>query len=429
MKVKFSTAFLILILTTNLHGQEKKEDPKFDTNFSGYVKTDLYYDSRQIVNLREDFFLLYPENQKSDKNGKDIYAKDHSGILSIQSRLTWKVTGPDILKAKPSAMIEADFFGNENANFVDINGFRLRHAMIKLNWQTTELLVGQYWHPLFVTECFPDVVSFNTGAPFQPFSRSPQIRLSQTLQKLKLAITVAEQRDFLSTGPDGANHKYLSNGLIPDMNLNLQYSHLWNEKNEIMIGTGIEYKQLVPRLYSQTDINLKDGNDSIYYTGKDKVKSAAISVYAKLKLKPITFKAYAIYGSNMFDHVMLGGYAVTSMNISNDMSYEYSPVRNMSFWTEISTNGKNQAGLFAGYTKNLGTENDNTGVYYSRGSNINYVFRVAPRIVFNMGKLRISTELEYTSAQYGKADTKGVVNTNLTTVSNFRVLTAFYYFF
>jgi hypothetical protein len=429
MKFKSFTVFFLFILTANLNGQEKKEEPKFGTEFSGYVKTDLYYDSRQIVNLREDFFLLYPENQKLDLNGKDIYAKDHSGILSIQSRLTWKVTGPVVLKAKPSAMIEADFFGNENANFVDINGFRLRHAIIKLNWPTTEFLVGQYWHPLFVPECFPDVASFNTGAPFQPFSRSPQIRLSQTLQNLKLTFIVAEQRDFLSTGPDGANHKYLSNGLIPDLNLNLQYSHLWNEKNEFLIGTGIEYKQLVPRLYSQTDVNLKDGSDSIYYTGGDKVKSSAISVYAKLRLKPVTIKAYAIYGSNMFDHVMLGGYAVSSITTGNQLSYDYAPVRNMSFWTELSTNGKTQVGIFAGYTRNLGTKINNTGIYYSRGSNINYVYRISPRIVFNMAKLRISTELEYTSAQYGKADSKGIVNSNLTTVSNFRVLTAFYYFF
>ena len=86
-----------------------------------------------------------------------------------KARLTGKITGPDVVKAKTSALLEADFFGNENLNFADVNGFRLRHAIIKLNWQTTELMVGQYWHPLFVPECFPDVVSFNTGAPFSAF--------------------------------------------------------------------------------------------------------------------------------------------------------------------------------------------------------------------------------------------------------------------
>lgn len=412
-----------------VNAQEKKEEPKYGITFSGFVKTDFFYDSRQAVSIREGHFLLFPENQKFDLNGKDINAKDHLGILSIQSRLTGKITGPDLVKAKTSALIEADFFGNENANFPDVNGLRLRHAIIKLNWSTTELLVGQYWHPLFIPECFPDVVSFNTGAPFQPFSRNPQIRLSQKLNKLKLIVTATSQRDFSSTGPDGVSPKYLSNSVLPDMNLHVQYSALWNETNEFLFGTGAEYKQLVPRLYSQGDINLKDGKDSIYYAGDQNVRSYAISVYSKLKLKPVTIKAYAIIGSNLFDQVMLGGYAVTSVNAINQMSYEYAPVKNFSLWTELSTNGKIQAAVFAGYSKNLGTDNDNSGVYYSRGANINYVSRISPRIVFNMAKLRISTELEFTSAQYGKADTKGIVNSNQATVSNLRVLTAFYYFF
>jgi hypothetical protein len=420
---------LIMVLPSFANAQEKKEEVKFGISFSGFVKTDINYDSRQTVNIREGHFLLYPENQKLDLNGKDINAKDHFGILSIQSRLTGKITGPDVLKAKTSALLEADFFGNENLNFADVNGFRLRHAIIKLNWQTTELMVGQYWHPLFVPECFPDVVSFNTGAPFQPFSRNPQIRLSQKAGNFKLIIAAAEQRDFSSNGPDGANAKYLSNAVLPDMNMHMQYTHSWNEKTEFLIGIGGEYKQLTPRLNSQADKNLKDGKDSIYYAGDDKVKSYAVTMYSKLRLKPITVKAYAIYGSNLFDLVMLGGYAVTSITESTQLKYNYTPVKNLSLWAEITTNGKIQAAIFGGYTKNLGTKDDNIGIYYSRGANINYVYRVAPRMIVNLEKLRIASELEYTSAQYGKAEARGLVDSDLKTVSNLRLLLAFYYFF
>jgi hypothetical protein len=424
--------FLFLMFTTIsllAQGQEKKEEPKFGISFSGFVKTDFFYDSRQVVSIREGHLLLYPENKKADLYGKDINAKDHFGILAIQSRITGKITGPDLVKAKTSALIEADFFGNENGNFSDVNGFRLRHAIVKLNWTTSELLVGQYFHPLFIPECFPDVVSFNTGAPFQPFSRNPQLRFTQKIGKIKLIVAAAGQRDFASTGPDGISSKYLSNAVIPDVNLHLQYSTQFNETNEFLIGAGAEFKKLVPRLYSQGDKNLKDGTDTIYSASDQTVNSYALAAYSKLRIKPLTIKAYAILGSNLYDYLMLGGYSVTSVNASDQMSYEYEPVKNMSFWTEILTHGKTQAGLYAGYSKNLGTEKDNTGVYYSRGSNINYVFRIAPRVVFNLEKLRISTELEYTTAQYGQADIKGVVNSNLTTVSNLRLLTAFYYFF
>jgi hypothetical protein len=429
MKATPFSIFLMIVITTSLNGQEKKEEPKFGITLSGFVKTDLFYDSRQVVNIREGHFLLYPENQKLDLNGKDINSKDHFGILSIQSRVTGKITGPDLLKAKTSALIEADFFGNENLNFSDVNGLRLRHAIIKLNWNSTELLVGQYWHPLFVPECFPDVVSFNTGAPFQPFSRNPQIRLTHKIDKFKLIISAAEQRDFSSNGPDGANPKYLNNSVLPDMNIHLQYSHIWNEKNEFLMGAGGEYKQLVPRLYSQADKNLKDGKDSIYYSGDDNVKSFAFSFYSRLKLKPVTIKMYAIYGSNLFDLVMLGGYTVKSLNESSQWTYDYAPVRNFSLWTELSSNGKNQAGIFAGYSKNLGTEGDNYGIYYSRGANINYVYRISPRMIINLEKVRIATELEYTSVQYGTAGTGGLVNSGLNTESNLRLLLAFYYFF
>ena len=100
----FTFALLVLCTSILVNGQDKKEEPKFGITFSGFVKTDFFYDSRQVVTIREGHFLLYPENQKLDLNGKDINAKDHFGILSIQSRLTGKVTGPDLLKAKTSAI-------------------------------------------------------------------------------------------------------------------------------------------------------------------------------------------------------------------------------------------------------------------------------------------------------------------------------------
>ena len=72
---------------------------------------------------------------------------------------------------------------------------------------------------------------------------------------------------------------------------------------------------------------------------------------------------------------MMGGYAVKSVDVINQWTYSYTPVKNFSAWTELYTNGKIQAAIFAGYSKNLGTEDNNTGVYYSRGVNIKSVYR------------------------------------------------------
>lgn len=412
-----------------LNGSAQDAEKLFEIKLSGFVKTDVFYDSRQTVNIREGHFMLYPDKVNLDVNGVDINAKDHLGILSIQSRLSGKITGPDVFKAKTSALIEADFFGNENGNFSDVNGLRLRHAFVKLNWKTTELLVGQFWHPMFAYDCFPDVVSFNTGVPFQPFARNPQIRLTQKFDNFKMIFAVAEQRDFTSAGPDGSHSKYLSNSVLPDLNMHWQYTTKWAEKNELLIGVGGEYKMLVPRLSFQYDKDISDGKDTVYSAGDNKVSSYAFSVYSKLKMPAITCKAHFVYGNNLTDLVMLGGYAVKSSPQPSRLTYEYTTANVYSIWGEVSTNGKIQAGIFGGFTKNLGTTDENIGIYYSRGSNINKVYRISPRVVGNFEKFRISTEFEYTVAEYGKADVQGVVNSNLSTVSNLRVLLAFYYFF
>ena len=118
-------------------------------------------------------------------------------------------------------VVEADFFGNENAAFVDANGFRLRHAYAQLSWKKTQLLFGQYWHPMFVPACYSEVISFNTGAPMQPFSRNPQLRLTRQLGRFSLIAVMAAQRDF--TSPGGSNVQ--RNAALPEFHLQLQYQN------------------------------------------------------------------------------------------------------------------------------------------------------------------------------------------------------------
>jgi hypothetical protein len=101
----------------------------------------------------------------------------------------------------------------------------------------------------------------------------------------------------------------------------------------------------------------------------------------------------------------------------------------MSAWTEAIYGKALQFGLFAGYTKNLGASDDVVGgSYYSRGSNIASVFRIAPRAQYSVGKTRYAAEIEYTSAAYGTPNTKGVVK-DTCTVANLRFLFGFYLFF
>lgn len=105
------------------------------------------------------------------------------------------------------------------------------------------MLFGQTWHPMFVTDVFPQVVSFNTGSPFQPFSRNPQIRLTQSFDKFNLIAALLTQRDVTSNGPAGFSSSYLRNNLIPSAHLQLQY-----KSESFVTGAGVDYKSLTPRI-------------------------------------------------------------------------------------------------------------------------------------------------------------------------------------
>lgn len=89
---------------------------------------------------------------------------------------------------------------------------------------------------------FANVVSFNTGIPFQPFSRNPQVRLKHNFGQLSLAATAYTQRDFSSPGPNGTSSSYLRNAVIPGLHLQTMF-----EFPNLLFGFGGDYKTLRPR--------------------------------------------------------------------------------------------------------------------------------------------------------------------------------------
>lgn len=400
-----------------------QDDPKFGIKFSGFVKTDVFYDTRQVVSIREGHFLLYPDNVMNDQDGIDINDASSFNILSIQTRLKGAITGPDAFGAKTSGLIEADFFGNENSNFQDVNGFRIRHAYVQLTWRKFELIAGQYWHPMFVAESFPSVLSFNTGAPFQPFSRNPQVRFTYKAGNFNTILTAFSQRDFQGAGPDGSSSKYLRNSGIPNLNLQFQYKL---KDSEHMAVAGVDYKVIKPELYtSNVGLTKKFATNTTI---------ASYSAFAslKLKFKPLTFKLYGVYAQNATDLTMIGGYAVSSINDIVTGDKTYCNMNTMSVWTELMTNGKKvKFAVFGGYSKNLGaTDSINSGIMYGRGLNIDYLYRVAPRVEFISGKFNTGLECEYTTAYFGKqnGDYEGGV-TGSKAITNIRIMLSFIYNF
>lgn len=399
-------AFIIVALfSTKLFSQSSEA---VSLKWSGYVKTDVLFDSRQIDQLREGHFSIIPKKEILDAGNKDINAKPNFNILSIQTRLAGTITGPEVLGAKTMAYFETEFFGSTDAN---INTLRLRHAFLKFTWDHFEFLAGQYWHPMFVVDCYPGVVGFNTGAPFQPFIRSPQLRLTTKFEPVKLILTAASQRDFQSPGPDGNSTTYLRNAVIPNLNAQLQI----RIADGSLLGGGVDYKRLAPRIKTASGVSTDETVEGLSFMG-----------FLKLGFGDFTFKAEGVLGENLYEMIMLGGYAVK--NTSTD-KWEYTTNRNLSLWTDISYGKDVEFGVFAGYSKNLGTK-DNYQQFYGRGEDCADLLRLSPRIQFTFGKVKISGEIELMQANFGNPDRsdKGKVK-DTKKVTNVRGQIAFMYLF
>lgn len=184
------------------------------------------------------------------------------------------------------------------------------------------------------------------------------------------------------------------------------------------MGIGADYKMIRPRMTS--DSLIIDDN---------KVSSFSALAYIGYSKGKFGIKGQALYGQNLSDHLMLGGYAVSSIDPTTD-AREYVNLNNLSSWIDCNyriTPAVN-VGLFAGYSQNLGTEKDVVGAFYGRGDDIASLYRLSPRIEWIYGPVQFIAEVEYTAAAFGKPDNRYKFDETETT-NNLRVQTALVYNF
>lgn len=398
----------LIFMSAAVRVQPQDSKSSFGVTFNGYVNLAVFYDTRETVSSREGHLLLYPAPRLMDPKGKDINAHSTFNMLAAQTRLAAKITAPDVLSAKTSGWIEGEFIGHSDP---DINGFRLRHAYIKLNWESAELLMGQYWNPFFVVEASPGQMGSSAGAPFSGFARNPQLRFTYAPGSIQLMAAVLTQRDFASTGPNGNSSIYLRNSGMPEIQFQAQY-----KSSSALAGAGISYKNLVPRTASAKN-----------YKTDNKAESLAFTAFAKASYGMLTAKAQTIYGSNITDLTAIGGYAVKSTDSVTAIE-EYTPVYTHSVWAEVEYGKTVKGAVFAGYTKNLGANDNITGAIYSRGGNIDKIMRIAPRITWDINKIKFALECDYVAAYYGTPDAKASVK-NTYKSENTRFLGSVFYYF
>ncbi|MBO7494989.1 MAG: hypothetical protein J6T98_00430 [Salinivirgaceae bacterium] len=365
-------------------------EPKWTYKMSGFIDPQFWMDTREVVSAREEQMLFYPAPKKLDTDGNDINAKPSNNALAITARIGMKIGAPDLLNAKISGYLEGDFTGATNDG---INMLRLRHAYINMRWEKSNLLLGQYWHPMVAHEVMPGTRPLNMGIPFHPYSRYVQARYTQYLGGLELSEIASFQLDNKAVGPDGGSTAYLRNSCIPELNAQLCY-----RTDNLLLGAMFNYVLLQPR----TSVTVTDAYKT--YKTDTKIGSTAVSVFGKLNVSELSIRFQGIYGDNLVEQGLLGGYIESALN--SDNKYEYSNLGTTTLWVDLGrAKGVCRPGLFAGYgmNNNFGDEVNNDATVYGRGFDIEYVWRVQPRVGFYPSDyLNFFAEVEYTNAAYGK---------------------------
>jgi hypothetical protein len=328
-------------------------------SLSGFLKADYIYDTRQVLDVRGGHFHLVPLPGPDHENPNLNFAV-------IQSRIGLTSAGTQAFDADIRGYLEADFFGASNAT---ISHMVLRRAFALLDWGTHEVLLGQDWSPMFTQTVFPQVIGFNTGAPFQPFARFGQATLVIKPENFRLIGSLSLQRDQFSEVP---GPQIQHRAALPGIHAHAQYID-----GDNTFGAGAYLKWIRPEL------------------GGERVASGAATVYSRILLEGVDIRAKAVYGSNMADHLMGGGYVRT-------VEGEYEPLQVASAWLDLTTRAPLAVGLFAGYLVNMGAAEDvrvlSAGA--TRFASVDNMLRFAPRIWMTSGRARLAFELEYTSALY-----------------------------
>ncbi len=371
----------------------------FSLDWHGFVNPHYYADSRSVVGGREDMMLFFPKPIVKDSLGNDLNDGWQADMLAITARLGLTIKGPDIWGAKTKAYIEGDFTGSTNAT---INDLRLRHAYIDINWEHHRLLAGQYWYAMVIHEIMPMTNPLNMGSPFHCYARQPQVRYEYHLDAFEAVAVAQWQLDNMSqgllNGTATSSTLFARHSMIPELNFQLRYN-----TGNLFFGAAVNVKTIQPMVQTVA---------TAVQPSQKKHSSLTYSVFGKVNLGEITLKAQTLLNNSLYEGCSLGGYLMLADGSFEDWHFN-------TIWLDVErTMGHWRPGIFLGFAKNLDYGNANFVHCFGRGHDMEYLWRIQPRLTYTTLKgLSFTGEAEYTRAGY--ADPVGNLRLSLSMVYAF----------
>ncbi len=421
MAHKFITMAVAVVAAAFPLFASAEDTDAFSFNFYGQVRADLFYNSRSNSETVDGLFYMYPRDHKYDDFGNDLNAKPDGSLYTMYSRLGVNITGPKLAGGKiaTSGCIEVDFRGG-GTNYYMI---RLRQAYLNLAWNKSQLLAGQTWHP-FYGDVAPEILNLNMGAPYQPFSRAPQIRYRFTDNAFRLTVTLLWQPQYLSVGPasnasmetaTAKSQNYIKNSCVPEIAIGLDY-----KEGKWIAGIGADITSVVPR--TQAEYNGKVAKVT------ERITSLSAEAHLKYKSGKLLVAGTTVLGNNSTKASGVGGYAITGINETTG-EQQYAPVKVSSTWLNIAYGSKLRPALFFGYLKNLGAGKsviDVLGTGISDG--LGQLVTGTAELTYNLPHWKFGVEYMLCNAWYGTMGDKGKIYDTHSVMNHRVVMTAIFQF-
>ena len=383
--------FMSLALLVGVSGSVFAQKKGFDYKFYGQVRTDLFYNTRSNSETVDGLFYMYPLDENLDPNGHDLNGVGNGNFYTLYTRLGVDVTGPMLGKAKTSAKVEVDFRGSGTTYSL----FRIRHVYFNLDWGKSALLVGQTWHPLY-GDVAPEILNLNMGAPYQPFSRAPQIRYRFTSNNFMLTAAAIWQSQYLSVGPKTnkpgetstqKSQEFMKKSCVPEFYLGVDY-----KRPGLIAGAGLHVSSITPRTQSETE-------DAVYFVN-ERVTGISGEAHVKYTKEDWLVSAKTVLGTNLTQTSTVGGYGITSIDEVTGKQ-QYSPLRTSSTWVNVAYGKKWRPALFFGYLKNLGATKEVPYGALGTGTTLDQLFTGTAELTYNIPHWKFGAEYSLCNAWYG----------------------------
>ncbi|WP_270712487.1 DcaP family trimeric outer membrane transporter [Phocaeicola coprophilus] len=410
--------YLLLAALVGMSAGAMAQKKGFSYKFYGQVRADLFYNTRTNSETVDGLFYMYPLDKLPDADGNDLNDQGNGNLYALYSRVGVDVAGPMLGKARTSAKVEVDFRGSGTSYSL----FRLRHAYFNLDWGTSALLVGQTWHPLY-GDVAPEILNLNMGAPFQPFSRAPQVRYRFTRKHFQLTASAIWQSQYLSVGPasdkagetsTSKSQNFIKNSCVPEFYVGMDY-----RRPELIAGAGVHVSSIRPRTKSVV------GSDT--YKVDERVTGVSAEAHLKYTHERFLLSAKSVLGTNLTQTSTVGGYGITSVDPRTG-EQTYTPLRTSATWLNVAYGKTWRPALFFGYLKNLGTSTEVSDVL-GTGTNLDQLLNATAELTYNRGNWKLGAEYSLCNAWYGDEFSAKAKALSSHTVMNHRVvMTAIYQF-